>query len=438
MGSRPICGQGCRSPSERTRIGFKMVKTILILDASGTGMKGVRRRMAVVEQAQGEDLEIAGAGQLHYRLRQQSVLAAFGIEALRARDLDPMLQRATELCAEGMRSRFCKFLEYRADRDTLLVRTGVGWGPGVVGSTEMRTDMGSPAGFALQTGQGVISNHLDQEERFRTPQFMADHHIRRAINVLVEASGQRYGVLEVDSPDEGRFEEADLAFMQGFANLIGVAIERQEAERRLAEAVEHQQLLTREASHRVKNSLALVSAMLNLQKQEDDDPRVLRMLNDAQARIAAIAQTHDQLWRGERVGMVSLDDLACGIAHQLAEQAQNHKVHCDIEAIEMNADTAIPIGLMLTELLTNAIKYAYDEQGGAIDVSLHARDGQIVLTVRDHGQGLPADFDMKAASRHSLGMRMIASLARQLRGEVRFDDATPGTCATLTMPDPRE
>src|SRR5204862_374605 len=104
--------------------------------------------MAVVEQAQGEDQEIAGAGQLHYRLRQQSVLAAFGIEALRARDLDPMLQRATELCAEGMRSRFCKFLEYRSDRETLLVRTGVGWGPGVVGSTEMRTDLGSPAGFA--------------------------------------------------------------------------------------------------------------------------------------------------------------------------------------------------------------------------------------------------------------------------------------------------
>ncbi|WP_312489470.1 sensor histidine kinase [Sphingomonas sp.] len=394
--------------------------------------------MAVVEQAQGEDMEIAGAGQLHYRLRQQSVLAAFGIEALRARDLDPMLQRATELCAEGMRSRFCKFLEYRADRDTLLVRTGVGWGPGVVGSTEMRTDLGSPAGFALQTGQGVISNHLDQEKRFRTPAFMAEHGIRRAINVLVEASGQRYGVLEVDSADEGRFEEADLAFMQGFANLIGVAIERQEAERRLAEAVEHQQLLTREASHRVKNSLALVSAMLNLQKQEDDDPRVLRMLNDAQARITAIAQTHDQLWRGERVGIVSLADLACGIAEQLAQQSQNHQVHCDIEAIEISADTAIPIGLMLTELLTNAIKYAYGESGGAIDVALHARDGHLVMTVRDHGRGLPADFDMKAASRRSLGMRMITSLARQLRGEIRFETVEPGTCATLTLPDPRD
>ncbi|MET4895951.1 histidine kinase dimerization/phosphoacceptor domain -containing protein [Sphingomonadaceae bacterium jetA1] len=394
--------------------------------------------MAVVEQAHGEDSEIAGAGQLHYRLRQQSVLAAFGIEALRARDLDPMLRRATELCAEGMRSRFCKFLEYRADQDTLLVRTGVGWAAGVVGSTEMRTDLGSPAGFALQTGQGVISNDLEGEERFCTPRFMAEHGIRRAINVLVEASGRCYGVLEVDSPDEGRFEEADLAFMQGFANLIGVAIERQEAERRLAEAVEHQQLLTREASHRVKNSLALVSAMLNLQKQEDDDPRVLRMLNDAQARIAAIAQTHDQLWRGDRLGVVSLDDLACGIAEQLSQQAKNHRIMCDIEAIEMNADIAIPIGLMLTELLTNAIKYAYGEEGGTIHVGLHAAEGRIVLAVRDSGRGLPADFDMKAASRHSLGMRMIASLARQLRGDIRFEDAAPGTCATLTMPDPRD
>ncbi len=223
------------------------------------------------------------------------------------------------------------------------------------------------------------------------------------------------------------------------AGLIDAAvIERQEAERRLAEAVEHQQLLTREASHRVKNSLALVSAMLNLQKQEDDDPRVLRMLNDAQARITAIAQTHDQLWRGDRVGIVSLDDLACGIAVQLAQQSQNHQVHCDIEAIEISADTAIPIGLMLTELLTNAIKYAYGESGGDIDVGLHARDGHIILSVRDHGQGLPADFDMKAASRHSLGMRMIASLARQLRGEIMFETMAPGTCATLTMVDPRD
>jgi two-component sensor histidine kinase len=392
--------------------------------------------VTVIEHSPGGDAP-PGAGELQYRLRQQSILADFGIEALRARDLEPMLQRATELCGEGMRSKYCKFLEYRPEQDSLLVRAGIGWAPGVVGSAEMRTDLASPAGFALETGQPVISNHLENEERFRTPAFMAEHHIRRAINVLVETSGKRFGVLEVDSPDEGKFEPADLAFMQGFANLIGVAIERQQAEQRLSDAMEHQELLTREASHRVKNSLALVSAMLNLQMQEDDDPRITRLLGDAQARITAIAQTHDQLWRGEQVGIVALDDLVCGIATGLAEQAPLHRIDCDIDAIRISADTAIPLGLLVTELVTNAIKYAYGEGGGVIAVTIRNADGRILLTVSDDGVGLPADFDLKAASRKSLGMRMIGSLARQLRGILDRDRAARGTCAVLDIPDPR-
>lgn len=392
--------------------------------------------VTVIEHSPGGDAP-PGAGELQYRLRQQSILADFGIEALRARDLEPMLQRATELCGEGMRSKYCKFLEYRPEQDSLFVRAGIGWAPGVVGSAEMRTDLASPAGFALETGQPVISNHLENEERFRTPAFMAEHHIRRAINVLVETSGKRFGVLEVDSPDEGKFEPADLAFMQGFANLIGVAIERQQAEQRLSDAMEHQELLTREASHRVKNSLALVSAMLNLQMQEDDDPRITRLLGDAQARITAIAQTHDQLWRGEQVGIVALDDLVCGIATGLAEQAPLHRIECDIDAIRISADTAIPLGLLVTELVTNAIKYAYGEGGGVIAVTIRNADGRILLTVSDDGVGLPADFDLKAASRKSLGMRMIGSLARQLRGTIAIENAERGTCAVLDIPDPR-
>ncbi|GAA3720865.1 histidine kinase dimerization/phosphoacceptor domain -containing protein [Sphingomonas cynarae] len=391
--------------------------------------------MAVVEDAPGNG-GVAGHGELHYRLRQQSVLADFGIEALRARDLDPMLQRAVELCADGMRSHYCKFLEYKGSSGRLLVRTGVGWRDGVVGQIEMGADTGSPAGFAYQTGQAVISNHLGDETRFRTPGFMADHGIRRAINVLVHAGGHHYGVLEVDSPDEGRFEAADLAFMQGFANLIGVAIERQAAEHRLNDALQHQELLTREASHRVKNSLALVSAMLNLQMQEDEDPRITRMLGDAQARIAAIAQAHDQLWRGEKVGVVCLDDLVGGIVTQLGEQSPTHDLTCAIVPLELSADTAIPIGLLVTELVTNAIKYAYGEAGGPIAVTIDRQDDALIVTVTDRGHGLPADFGIATASRRSLGMRMIASLVRQLRGEIRFEDAGPGV-RVVVRTDPR-
>lgn len=394
--------------------------------------------MAVVEEAP-SDAPPPGGNAIEYRLRQQRILAEFGMAALRSRDIAAMLQQATELAARGMATRYCKFLSAPDRNRRMRVEAGVGWQPGVIGSASLGADGESPAGFAFSSGQPVISNHLDAEERFRTPDLMAEHGIRRAINVLVEAEGERYGVLEVDSESDGQFDADDLAFMQGFANLIGVAIERQQAEARLAAAVEHQDLLVREASHRVKNSLALVSAMLTLQMQSDDDPRVARLLGDAQARITAIAQTHDQLWRGARVGIVALDDLACGLANALADQAPQHRIDCDAEPIELSADAAIPLGLILTELVTNAVKYAYpDGEGGSIDIRITRADGSIQMTVTDQGIGLPADFDLKKQSRQSLGTRMIASLTRQLDGEMEMGRRAggPGTRAVLRFPDP--
>jgi len=265
---------------------------------------------------------------------------------------------------------------------------------------------------------------------------MAEHGVKRAINVLVEANGKRFGVLEVDSRSDGRFEEDDLAFMQGFANLIGVALERLEAEDNLRAAIEHQELLTREASHRVKNSLAMVSAMLNLQMREDDDPRVQRMLGDAQARIVAIGQAHDQLWQGERVGVVALDRLLCGIVDQLREQAPDHAIECDIAPLVVSGDTAIPLGLLVTELVTNAVKYAYGEGGGSVRIETRCADDALTMTVADQGVGLPAGLDPNAGRQTSLGMRMVTSLTRQLGGTLAFENAAPGTRAVFSMPLP--
>ncbi|HYI73111.1 MAG TPA: PAS domain S-box protein [Skermanella sp.] len=173
--------------------------------------------------------------ELAYRLRQQRLLADFGFFALRCRDLDHLLQRATELCAEGMGTNLCKVLEWLADQDQLLMRAGVGWADGLVGHATIGADLESPAGYALKTGAPVISNHLEHEARFRTPHILAIHGVRRAINVVIRDGDdvKPFGVLEVDSPDPGSFEEADLAFMQGFANLLGVAIERNQAESNL-------------------------------------------------------------------------------------------------------------------------------------------------------------------------------------------------------------
>src|SRR3569833_314109 len=193
--------------------------------------------------------------ELGYRLRQQSLLGEFGRTAMQTRNFREILQRATELCAIGLQAPFVKVLEYESDEKRLRVRAGVGWAPGTIDAVSLAADMESPAGYAYQTGVPVISNHLAADTRFRTPQLLADHGIRRAINVLIEKGGEGkafFGVLEVDSADPGQFDQDDAHFLTGFAGLLGVAIERQQADARLQEALKHQALLTREMSHRVK------------------------------------------------------------------------------------------------------------------------------------------------------------------------------------------
>src|SRR5215468_4612315 len=137
-------------------------------------------------------------------------------------------------------------MQYLPDEKRLLVRAGVGWPPGIVGQASVGTDLASPAGYALRTGKPVISNHLENEQRFRTPELLIEHGIRRAMNVILQGDGSPFGVLEVDSRSEGEFSEHDIAFLQGAANILGLAIEQQQYQRKLQAALERHQVLLRE------------------------------------------------------------------------------------------------------------------------------------------------------------------------------------------------
>ncbi|WP_267356743.1 MULTISPECIES: histidine kinase dimerization/phosphoacceptor domain -containing protein [unclassified Methylobacterium] len=385
---------------------------------------------------------------LDYRLRQQAILSEFGVEALRGTDVDHLLQRATELCAQGMGAEFCKALEYRPGADTLLVRAGVGWGPDVIGKARVGADFASPAGFALKTGRPVISNHLAAETRFRTPQLMAEHGVRRAINVLIENREGAFGVLEVDDTREGMFAEADIAFMQGFANLLGGAIERQRTESLLRAALARQDLLAREMSHRVKNSLAIVASLLALQaRAAEAEPAVHAALTDARSRVEAIAGVHDQLWRqgdgggdGNEEGVPGELDLAPFLETLVANLAggrPDQRLACAAVPFRISADRAIPIGLLVNELVTNALKYAYPlgthPEGGEIRVRAEPRPDMLVVEVADDGVGLPPGFEVGRASK-SLGMRVVGSLTRQLGGQLTTPTTPRGACFRLEVP----
>lgn len=197
---------------------------------------------------------------------------------------------------------------------------------------------------------------------------------------------------------------------------------------------EFQSLLIREISHRVKNSLSLVSALLNLQARALPDAS-RNALEDAASRVHAVATVHDQLFRQTDAREIHLQPFLTNLAAAIAASAPEHETIVKVEPATVSADVAVPIGLLVNELVTNAYKYAYPqgEEGNVrIKGELHD-DGRYEIQVSDSGVGLPNGFDL-ARPGESLGMKVITSLAKQLGGELVAGSAKPGARFSVAFP----
>ena len=364
-------------------------------------------------------VDAVGAGSmLGYRLEQQAALSNFGMEALKSSTVADLLDHAAKTAALGMRASLSKILEYRKAQNDLLIRAGVGWRDGVVGEVTFGADLESPAGYAFHTGSPVISNHLEGEDQFRTPKLMIEHGVKRAINVLITYGGGRWGVLEVDSSSAGEFEAADLAFLQGLANFIGVALDRQVAEDRLSQALDYQKIMVQEASHRVKNNLTILSSLLMMKAKSSKSVQEADALGDASGRVIAVARTHDRLWREAGSNTIDLGALLVDLCKTLAVQLENIDIRCSAEKIEVAADNAASFALLVTELVTNAAKHAYDARGGVVHVRLTNDGAHRLLEISDNGVGVGPNFSIESAGEESLGMNLIQALTQSLAGTV--------------------
>jgi two-component sensor histidine kinase len=373
---------------------------------------------------------------LEQRIRQQEILAGLGVVALQGRSFLELLDETVRLIAEGMNAEFCKVLEYIPRDNRLLVRAGVGWHEGIVGKATIGADLESPSGFALHTGKPVISNHLENEQRFRTPEVLVEHGIRRAMNVILQGDGAPYGVLEVDSRSEGEFTQNDIAFLQGAANILGMAIERQRHERRLQDALDRHHVLLKEITHRVKNSLQIVTSMLHLQANASNDEALAERLAQASSRVSAIARAYERLTYDETVETIALDVYLKDVCADAIRASSTCLLDYAADlSIRVDADRAISIALIVNELITNAAKHAFSEPSptGRIAVKLSkASDENILVSVRDNGLGLSADFDL--AKSKGLGMRVVIALTRQLGGNITHHSGVTGTEFILLIP----
>ena len=389
----------------------------------------------VVEGKPGKEPEDLTGRALRLRIRQQELLAELGVLALQRTSFTDLLNHTARMTAEGLDAEYCKIMEYIPADKRLLVRAGVGWGEGVVGNATVGADLDSPAGFALQTGKPVISNHLENEERFRTPELLAEHGIRRAMNVILQGDGLPFGVLEVDSQAEGEFGEHDIAFLQGAANILGMAIEQQQYQRKLQAALDRHQILLKEVNHRVKNSLQVVSSMLHLQANTVGDPALSERLMEASTRISAVSRAYNRLAYNADYENIDL----VGYLREVVEDLEGAVAPCKIrldtpKEIQFAADRAILVALIVNELILNAGRHAYpDSPDGVIRLQLFLSDDKAVsISVSDEGVGLPTDFNPALTKR--LGTRIVQALAGQLGAELTRQESTGGTHLTLVVP----
>ena len=366
---------------------------------------------------------VASYDELSVRLYQQELVAGFGLYALRGESLDDVLQQACDCVARGLGTRFAKVLRYRAATDDFLLTAGVGWRDGVVGHAVLGTDLASPAGYALRTKLPVISNHLAKEGRFRTPLLLAEHDIHRAVNVIIEdGEGLPFGVLEADSTDRNEFTERDIAFDQSLANALGASVRRQARDAARDRLLHDKDVLMQEVHHRVKNSLQLVQTMLQLQARGlgDTDERV--RLEEAASRIMTIAAVHRRLHEGESILQADAQPYLAGLIDDLRsamiDKADARAIDVDVVPMTLAADLITPLGLITTELVTNALKYG----SGRIGVQVRRAAEGVRLMVEDEGQGFVAEFD--PARSRSLGMRLITALARNPEA-VQIDRSVP-------------
>ena len=190
-----------------------------------------------------------------------------------------------------------------------------------------------------------------------------------------------------------------------------------------------------EVNHRVANSLQLVSAMIGLQKGVLTDPRARDMLEDTQRRIRAIAQVHRRLYTANDVEQVDLRDYLGSLIEELGESwssdALPRTLTLSAEPIRVKTDRAVSIGVIITELVTNACKYAYPDGGGEVRIFVNEADGHCVLTVEDDGCGMAADQQPQGTG---LGAKLIRVMAQSLQTAVEYDPAHRGVRAVLRVP----
>ena len=437
------------------------------------------------------------AAQVQKLLRQQAAIARFGSFALRQRDLDKILAEAVRVCAEGLSVPFSKICRYRAEENDLLIVAGYGWQDGVVGKVVSRADMSSPQGRAFTTGLPSIIDDVQDVAGFNLPPFYAAHGIVSIIDVIIKGSDdQPYGILEIDNDKQHDYDQYDINFLTGFANVLAEAVstaarglalqvtvdqmkalveekdrllyEKNVADLQLQQAQKMEAVgqLTGGVAHDLNNILTVITGTIEiLAEAVADRPELLaiaKMIDDAAARGADLTQRLLAFARKQPLQPREVDVNALVIQTAnllrptLGEQIEVHMMLADdtshalidpsqltnaVLNLALNARDAMPGGGKLTIETCNVV---LDEEYAAANSDV-AAGNYVLVAVTDSGHGIPAGilnnvfepfFTTKDVDKGSgLGLSMVYGFVKQSNGHIKiYSEEGHGTTVRIYLP----
>ena len=269
-------------------------------------------------------------------------------------------------------------------------------------------------------GKHVLEVFADRE---MAEKFMNNIHEAIAKNQLITDTIQftapegRRGTIYYENRFSKMNEEEVIVLSRNITETI-------EYEAMLMDSVKEKEVLLKEVHHRVKNNLQVINSILNLQSSYVDDPKTLEIINESQNRIRSMSYIHESLYQTKDFSSINFADYISNLVQNLVHSYQLYhdvvNLEMNIKPVELALDQAIPCGLILNELISNALKYAYpNKKKGKISIQVHEENNRILMVVEDFGKGLPPGF--KVENSESLGLSLVYTLVDQLDGELKLE-----------------